>query len=105
MWDIENNSGNADIILKGKITSFGTSTIAIDSQGRASEYRVTINIEVDLEDLKKNRLLIKKRAISASAEYFASSDTTADRDAKDRTIEAACKILGEEVIEILLETL
>jgi len=84
--------GEADFVLSGKIVKFEQVFMSLNAQGQASESRVTISLEYTLQ----GKETLKDR-LSASADYFNSSNPAQDKIAQDRAIREAFLRLAEKV--------
>jgi hypothetical protein len=100
----------ADLTLTGRITGFSLTHIS-SSNNRATEYRVSIKIDVDLSG-KNNRPGSTDRADiwaeqgrEATAEYFVTDDIAANSIAENRAIEEAAKLFAEDLVSRILEGL
>lgn len=98
-----NDTGKADLLLKGTIRSFSRTPVAFDrTRSVVVEYRVSIYLDIQLQDLKSKDILWKD-SISTTAEYFVSTDTSATRVAQDRAVADAGKYLAEVLVSRVLE--
>jgi len=100
-----NDPSEADLILKGKIVSFGLSPLAFDrTRSVVLEYRVRIRVEVTVENRRTQKILLKKARMESSAEYRVdSADTAANRVAQDHAIAEAGKQFAEDLVHRVLE--
>jgi outer membrane lipopolysaccharide assembly protein LptE/RlpB len=102
---VVNGSEEADLVLKGRIISFGLTPLAFDrSRSVVLEYRVRIRVEVALEDHRTQKVLWKNSGMESSAEYVVNTtDTAANRVAQDHAIAEAAKLFAEDIVHRVLE--
>jgi hypothetical protein len=101
---VVNDPEEADLVLKGKVVSFGLTPLAFDrTRSVVLEYRVRIRVEVALEDRRTQKVLWKNSGMESSAEYVVNPDTAANRVAQDHAIEEAGKLFAEDVVHRVLE--
>ncbi|MBI5042638.1 MAG: LptE family protein [Nitrospirae bacterium] len=97
------DTSKANAVLKGKITAFGLVPLSFDRSNNVLEYRVVIQCELILEDVKEKKIIWKEPALSQSADYKVSSDISATRTAKDRAIEEASKRFASDLVARVFE--
>jgi hypothetical protein len=87
---VVSDSREADFRLSAKVGPFEQVLVSLNGQGQVSESRVTIGLEYTLHG--KETL---KDHLTASADYFNSSDPAQDKAAQDRAIREASLRLAE----------
>ncbi|MEK7702736.1 MAG: LptE family protein [Nitrospirota bacterium] len=106
------NPREADFILSGKIVQFGSVFQSLNPSGQATEYRITIGVESILHEKGKGErplrdAFVSKMTHSGSANYFVSSNSAMDRDARDRAVrEASLRVsnrVADSISDFLLE--
>jgi len=101
---VVNDPGDADLVLKGTVTSFGLTPLAFDpSTSVVIEYRIRIRTSVQLEDRRNQSILWQDPGMETSADYIVNPDTSANRVAQDHAIAEASKLLAENVVHRVLE--
>ena len=110
---VVNSASEADAVLKGKITVFRLIPLSFNPQNEAAEYRVKILGDFTLQDVHDQKILWQEQMMEITAEYFVIQDqdpvdpTRVDiartRDAEDRAIAEAAKVLAENLISRILE--
>ena len=97
-------AGQADLLLEGTIISFSLTPIAFDQKRSVVvEYRVTIYMDIHLQDLRSREILWKDSSLETTAEYFVNADTSVTRVARDRAVAEASKHLAENLVSRVLE--
>ena len=93
----------ADLTLTGRITGFSLTPIS-SSNNRATEYRVSIKIDVGLSDksnkpgLTDSTNIWTEKGREVTAEYFVTDDIAANSTAENRAIEEASKLFAEDLV-------
>jgi len=108
---VVNSTSEANAVLKGKIIAFRLVPLSFDPQNQAAEYRVKILADFALQDVRDQKILWQEKMMETTAEYFVIQDsadpTRADiartRDAEDRAVAEAAKVLAENLVSQILE--
>ena len=86
----------ASNVLSGKINKFEQVFLSLNTNGQASESRVTVGMEYIVS---RGATPSQPQSINASADYLNNSDPSQDRTAKDRAIREASFRLAEKVAD------
>lgn len=108
---VVNSASEADAVLKGKIIAFLLTPLSFDSLNQAAEYRAKILVDFSLQDVHGQKIFWHENKMETIADYFVIQDsvdpTRTDiartRDAEDRAIAEAAKVLGENLVIQILE--
>lgn len=87
----------AETTLQGIITAITTSSIAYDQEGRATEYRVSITLNLRLVRQGSEEILWRGDSITGSEEYMASTDVIVDKGRKNSAIRKIATDLAEKI--------
>jgi outer membrane lipopolysaccharide assembly protein LptE/RlpB len=87
----------ADASLQGTITSITTHSISYDREARATEYRVTIRLNLLMVRRGNGEILWQGNGIKGSAEYLASTDVIVEEGRKNTAIRKIADDLAEEI--------
>lgn len=98
------DSREAHFILSGKIDRFENVFLSLNTAGQASESRVTIGMEYKLLP-KESPSAPLNAHLTASADYFNSSDPAQDKTNQDRALQEASLRLAENVADDLANLL
>jgi hypothetical protein len=88
--------------LRGTVTRYGLALLATDPGDFALEYRVEIEMQVMVEDLRQRQLLLDHRLVVTS-DYVVSSQLVPHEVARERAMQAAARETGERVVSLLLD--
>ena len=108
---VVNSASEADAVLKGKIIAFRLIPLSFDPQNQAAEYRVKILADFALQDVHDQKILWQEKMMETTAEYFViqdplnpvRADIARTRDAEDRAIAEAAKVLAENLVSQILD--
>lgn len=94
------DKNSADLILSGSLVDFRRESLRYDANYNAEEYRVRLVVDLELKDVKENKIMWREKDFSGEAAYrtagsLAKSDSSAIDDARvdlarrvvERTIE------------------
>lgn len=94
----------ADVILKGSIESFGISPVALNADGRATQYQITITARIELVDHRnEDKVLWKNDQYFFTENYPISVDAADSFDQESRAIREIAERFAEGVVANLLE--
>jgi len=88
--------GEAEAILKGKVTSFKLTSLAYDRQGRAKEYRARVVLDLELTSKEGDRLWGLSN-FSWSKSFTVYRDVMIDEQRKNWAIDEIADDLAEAV--------
>jgi Lipopolysaccharide-assembly len=98
------SAGDADIILKGSIDSFGIFPVAFNAQGRATQYQVAITAKIELFDHRnEDKVLWKNDQYRFTENYPISLDTSDAFDQETRAISEIALRFSQALVTNLLE--
>jgi outer membrane lipopolysaccharide assembly protein LptE/RlpB len=93
----------AQATLQGSVTSEDTVSTAYDQQGRASEYDITITLDLRFIRRGNNAVLWKGDKIAGTWHYKASSDVIVNEGNKDKAIQKIAADLAEKIYIMIKE--
>jgi outer membrane lipopolysaccharide assembly protein LptE/RlpB len=93
----------ADASLQGAITSIINSSTAYDREGRATEYQVTVTMDLLLLRQGSNEILWRGDGITGSWYYQASSDVIVNEGNKNNAIHKIAADLAEKIYIMIKE--
>lgn len=87
----------ADASLQGTITSLTVRSLAYDEEARATEYRVTIALDLLLVKQGSNEILWRGDGITSSEEYIADTNVIVEEGRKNSAIRQIADDLAEVI--------
>ena len=98
------NPAEADAILRGSIDSFGIFPVAFNTQGRATQYQISITANIELVDHRNEDKVIWKNDQYRFTENYQISLTAADAfDQETRAIREIAVRFAESLVTNILE--
>jgi len=91
------SQAEGDLQVKGTLRSYSIRAISYTAADRAKEYRLTIDVELEL--LRKGGgAPLWKGLLQSSHDYPASTDLALQRDAEEAALAAASRILAQKFL-------
>src|ERR1700720_1584597 len=98
------NPNEADAILRGSIDSFGIFPIAFNTQGRATQYQISITAKIELVDHRnEDKVIWKNDQYRFTENYQVNLDSTDAFDQETRAIAEIAQRFAETLVTNLLE--
>jgi hypothetical protein len=98
------NPGEADVILRGSIDSYGIFPVAFDAQGRATQYQISITSNIVLVDHRNDDKVLWKNDQYRFTENYQINLTAADAfDQETRAITEIAVRFAESLVTNILE--
>jgi hypothetical protein len=95
---------NADAILRGSIDTFGIFPIAFNTQGRATQYQISITAKIELLDHRnEDKVLWKNDQYRFTENYQIDINSTDAFDQETRAISEIAVRFAESLVTNLLE--
>jgi outer membrane lipopolysaccharide assembly protein LptE/RlpB len=99
-----NTPAAADVILRGSIDSFGIFPVAFNSQGRATQYQISITAKIELLDHRaEDKVLWKNDQYRFTENYQVNTESTDAFDQETRAINEIAVRFAESLVTNLLE--
>lgn len=93
----------ADAVLSGTVMGFGVTPVTFDSQGRATEYEISITARVAFQRTGSDELLWSNDRYLFRENYTVDVDQAAYFDREDEALEEAARRFAETMVSDLLE--
>lgn len=98
-----NYGKDADLTVKGRLVSYSSTPLSYSAVDRASEFNLTI--EVELELYKRGRVTpLWKGIIPATKAYPANPDLSLQHDAEESALDAAARTIAHKFIAATEQT-
>jgi outer membrane lipopolysaccharide assembly protein LptE/RlpB len=98
------NPAEADVILHGSIDTFGIFPVAFNTQGRATQYQISITANIELVDHKNEDKVLWKNDQYRFTENYQVDITSSDSfDQETRAISAIADRFAQSLVANLLE--
>ena len=91
------SQAEGDLQVKGTLRSYSTRAISYSAADRVKEYRLTIDVELELHR-KGVDAPIWKGLLQSYQDYPAATDLALQRDAEEAALAAASRILAQKLL-------
>lgn len=91
------SEASADLLVKGRLVSYTTKVISYSAIDRAREIRLTLEVELELFRRREDAPLWKG-TLQASKTYPTNTNLALQRNAEERALDAAARIIAEKFI-------
>lgn len=95
----------ADIELKGTIRSVAINPVTLDSQGRATEYQMTLTVAAELDDIRgeKPKMLWQDKGFSRRTSYTVDVNAVNYFDRQIESMDEVSDLLARDLVTAVLE--
>ncbi|MEK6780048.1 MAG: LPS assembly lipoprotein LptE [Candidatus Deferrimicrobiota bacterium] len=87
----------ADYLIEGKIREIREDVSSHGSGGYALEHRLTLSVDIRVQEITKGRLIWKEERMSESASYFAGSDFQYTESNRRAAVEEVCRRMARRI--------
>lgn len=91
------DKGDADLVITGAVLAISTNSISYGGDDRAYEYRVTVKIEVEARDVRRDVVVWQDNSMTEVEEYHTSGVPNDVQIQKRLAIQKVCKVLAENI--------
>lgn len=104
-FQLVDSADNVDLFLRGIISSVNVSPVTFDEQGRATEYQMTLTLQVRLEDVRGDEpeILWEDRAFSRRTSYEVDVSAVDYFDRQIEAMDAVSQELARALVTSVLE--
>jgi outer membrane lipopolysaccharide assembly protein LptE/RlpB len=92
------DQASADLYVKGRLLSYSKKIISYTSQDQAREYRLSLDLELELYK-KGGSLPVWKGTLQASKNFPANADLALQRSAEEQAVDSAARIIAQKFIQ------
>jgi len=87
----------ADYLIEGKVREIREDVSSHGSDGLALEHRLTLVVDIRIQEITRGRLLWKEEGISETASYFAGADFQYTESNRRAAIEEVCRRMARRI--------
>lgn len=91
------SEATADLYMKGRLVSYANKIISYTAADRVREYKLTLEVELELYR-SGTALPIWKGILQGSSNYPANANLALQRNAEERALDAAARIISQKFI-------
>ena len=96
------DESQAEKVLVGRILGYSNSSVARTAASTVSEYRLSVNISLSLEN-KKGEILYQNKSAQLREEYFASSILEQNEQAEAEALQSGAVDFAEDQVRYMLD--
>lgn len=93
----------ADSILEGEVVGYRVDGIAFDPQANVQEYRLWVTVNVQLRDLRANRLLWRQEGLQEKADFSVPAQVALTISQEESALRQVAVTLGRAIVNLALE--
>ncbi len=97
------DSGDEDILVKGRVARMELVPLSYDPSDRVLEYRLKLHMDVKVSDIKSGKVLWKEDDFVSYADYRVTVDITKSKIRREEAIKYASKNFADEFIIRVLD--
>ncbi len=87
----------ADYLIEGRITELREVVSSHGNDGLALEHRLTLIVDIRVQEIRRGRLLWKEEGLSESASYFAGVDFQYTESNRRAAVEEVCRRMSRRI--------
>jgi len=87
----------ADYLIEGKVREIREDVSSHGTDGFALEHRLTLVVDIRIQEITRGRLLWKEEGISETASYFAGADFQYTESNRRAAIEEVCRRMARRI--------
>jgi outer membrane lipopolysaccharide assembly protein LptE/RlpB len=91
----------ADYIIDGEVKDYYRTVLSLDYQGRAQYYRLTVRVDLVIEDAAGNDIL-ELKDLSEDSEFHTSIGVESDKELEREALRKASKELAQRLVGMFL---
>lgn len=102
-FEVLSAEAGADARLSGSVLTFALNPVSFDSEGRATEYEISIVVKVELKQLSPERVLYANEGYLFRSSYEVQPSELGYQDRETPAIESTARDFAETLVTDLLE--
>jgi outer membrane lipopolysaccharide assembly protein LptE/RlpB len=102
-FEVVADQSTADAVLSGSVTSFALTPVSYDTEGRATQYEISIVVKVELKQLVPEKILYANDGYLFRASYEVQASELGFQDRETPAIESTADDFAETLVTDLLE--
>lgn len=94
---------DADSILEGEIVSYQLKSLSFDRQANVQEYRLTVTLNLQFKDVKKNVVLWRQEGVQEKADFRVQGQVSATISSEESALRTAAVDIGRAIVNLTVE--
>lgn len=93
----------ADSILEGEIVGYQLTSLSFDPRANVREYRLTVTLNLQFRDAKKNVLLWRQEGVQEKADFRVQGQVSATISSEDTALRTAAVDIGRAIVNLTVD--
>ena len=94
---------DADSILEGEIVGYEVDSISFDRRANVREYRLTVTLNLQFRDTKRNVMLFRQEGIQEKADFRVPGQVSATFSLEQSALREAAGTIGRAIVNLTTE--
>ncbi|HEX9820574.1 MAG TPA: LptE family protein [Methylomirabilota bacterium] len=92
------NSGQADAVLDGEITTYDVHSIAFDSDANVRLYRLVVTVNLRLRDVRRKTVLFQQAGVREQADFRVQNAVSLTLSREETAVRTAATDIGRAIV-------
>lgn len=94
---------DADSILEGEIVGYQLNSLSFDPRVNVREYRLTVTLNLQFKDVKKNVVLWRQEGVQEKADFRVQGQVSATISSEESALRTAAVDIGRAIVNLTVE--
>lgn len=94
---------DADSILEGEIVGYQLSSLAYNTSQNVQAYRLTVTLNLQFKDVKKNVVLWRQEGVQEKADFQVQGQVSATISSEDAALRTAAVDIGRAIVNLTVD--
>ena len=94
---------DADSILEGEIVGYQLTSLSFDPRVNVREYRLTVTLNLQFKDVKKNVVLWRQEGVQEKADFRVQGQVSATISSEESALRAAAVDIGRAIVNLTVD--
>jgi outer membrane lipopolysaccharide assembly protein LptE/RlpB len=94
------SSADADAILDGEVIGYNVSIIAFDKNSNARQYRLSVTVNLQLRDRRKNEVLFRQSGVREQVDFRVQNAVSQTISLEETSLKAAAVEIGRTIASL-----
>ncbi len=93
----------ADSILEGEIVGYRLDSLSFDSRANVREYRLTVTLNLQFRDVRRNAMLWRQEGVSEKADFRVPGQVSATISREEAAVRGAAVDIGRTIVNMAVD--
>ena len=94
---------DADSILEGEITGYQLNPLSYNRQANVQEYRLTVTLNLQFKDVKKNEVLWHQEGLQQTADFQVQGQVSQTISSEESALRTAAVDIGRAIVNLAVD--